>query len=221
MSTLLALDPSFMAPSYAVFDLGIAKPTLIAAGIIQTARAAEHKRESIALDDLRRVRFIRRSYREVFQEFSPVLVACESMGGSKNAVAVKGMAFAQAVVACLVDELLGATPIYITALEATDALGLARTQRRKKGDPPKSSRQAARERKDRKAAIAEAVVERLGVEAWTRVLEIDEGEVLDPNWEGAYDAAAVGLAVWEHPSVAAERARAKQMTLAPRELELM
>lgn len=76
------------------------------------------------------------------------------------------------------------------------------------------TRGAAAMRDDRKRAIARAVVARLGAPAWAQALGLTNEElVLDPCWEGAHDAAAVALAVWDRPEVAAIRFAARQTTL--------
>jgi hypothetical protein len=217
-STLLAIDPSLAAPGYAVLELGLTGPFLLAAGVFETKRADENKRRSVFDDNMRRALYIRRELRAVIDRYTPQLIAVEAAGGSKSAQAVGAMMIAQAVVACLVDEhLRGGRPIYITALEASTALGVQPTQRAKKGEK-KSSAQSSRDRKARKAAVAQAVVERLGVRQWFCALDIREepiayDDVIDPRWDGAHDAAAIALAAWELPEVAAFRMIARQATI--------
>lgn len=84
------------------------------------------------------------------------------------------------------------------------------------------TRGAAKMRDERKTAIAHAVVVRLGPRAWFEALglattsddyEAELEAVLDSGWEGAHDAAAVALAAWELPEVAALRMIARQTTL--------
>lgn len=208
---LLAIDPSIVAPGYAVLDLSRAAPRLIAAGVWNTAPEKGAKR---ADDNLRRALYVWRELRRVIALHDPIAIAIESGAGSKNAKTALMLGLAQAVAACAADDHLGrSTPIYVTALEAGAALGVTPTQRRAKGAPPKSSAQSARDRKARKEGVAAAVVERLGAEAWRDALAID-GEPLAPRWEGAHDAAAVALAAWERPEVGGLRAIARQ-TLIP------
>ncbi|HEU4427325.1 MAG TPA: crossover junction endodeoxyribonuclease RuvC [Myxococcota bacterium] len=78
---------------------------------------------------------------------------------------------------------------------------------------------AAKKRDERKAAIAKAVVDRLGLARWARALglvdrAVSYDELVDPRWEGAHDAAAIALVAWELPEVAAHRMVARQTTLA-------
>lgn len=77
------------------------------------------------------------------------------------------------------------------------------------------TRAAAAKRDDRKVAIAKAVVARLGAPAWAKALGLtSDGLVLEECWEGAHDAAAVALGVWDRPEVAAVRMIARQLTIA-------
>ncbi len=209
MSVLLALDPSFAAYGWAVLELGTA-PRLIAAGVIETKPTPKNKRTGSACeDDARRVRFLRRELGRLFDAHRPVVVAAEAASGSKSAIGAKALGIAQAITACVVDEHMhDGQAIYVSALEAGDALGLERTQRttRPKGTP-KPKGEIDRARKARKAAIARAVIARLGEHAWRHALELGSDELAsDARWEGAHDAAAVALAAWERPEVAAVRA---------------
>jgi hypothetical protein len=214
---MLALDPSITAFAYAAIGLRGALPQLIAAGVIETAPAPKKNRSSVAEDDARRFRFIRRSLVEIIETHVPVLAAIEAASGSKSAKVAKHLGAAQALAACVVDEALGdGRAIYVTALEAGDAAGIQRTQRttRSKGEP-KPKGESDLKRKMRKRAIARAVVERFGVDQWARALGIEYGPacdwlyleslVLSERWEGAHDAAAVALAAWDHPTTAAIR----------------
>jgi Holliday junction resolvasome RuvABC endonuclease subunit len=84
------------------------------------------------------------------------------------------------------------------------------------------TRGAAKKRDERKAAIAHAVVVRLGARAWALALGYDSTGAAQPPsiddlrgscWEGAHDAAAIALAAWELPEVAAIRMMARQTTI--------
>lgn len=232
---LLALDPSMTAFGWAVIALTPDGPVLIAAGVIETTPTPEKKRKklglSVAEDDARRARFIRREIVRAFHQYPPAIVAAEAGFGSQAAKSAKLLGSAQAIAACVIDELLGdARAVYVTVHEAGDAIGIARAQRvtkprRKKGEgntpaePPREltkeekreiNRARAKSKKERKNAIAEAVVERFGVGAWALALGTHDDDVLGEHWEGAHDAAAVGLAAWERPEVAAVRAMAAQ-----------
>lgn len=214
MSTLLAIDPSLAAPGYAVLDLSYSEPRLLAAGVIETKRAAEDKRRSVFEDNMRRARFIRRELGRVFVAHRPRVIAVEAAGGSQSANAIAAMMISQTVVACLVDEHLeGGVPVYATAHEVGAALGISPTQRAKKGEKKTSSQRNAA-RKTRKGAIARVVIERLGESAWRRALQVIDASA--SCWEGAHDAAAVGLAVWDRPEVAAIRMMARQVTIEER-----
>lgn len=210
---LLAIDPSITEPGYAVIDLSRAAARLVAAGVWNTKPEKAAKR---ADDNLRRALYVWRELRRVIALHRPVAIAIESGSGSKNAKTALMLGMAQAVAACVADDHLEhGTPVYVTALEAGAALGLTPTQRRAKGSPPKTSGQSARDRKARKAAIAQAVVARLGAVEWRAALGIeDDGDALATRWEGAHDAAAIALAAWERPEVAGLRAIARQ-TLIP------
>ncbi len=208
---LLALDPSITAFGWVVVSLE-SDPVLVGAGVIETKPAPKKKRGSVAEDDARRVRFIRRELARVFDHYSPAVVAIEVPFGSQTAKAAKALGAAQALAACVVDERLAAQAIYITVHEAGDAIGVARTQRVAKGEPKKDSSERAASSKVRKGAIARAVVERFGLAPWARALfgwrgdrAVDRHELLEKRWEGAHDAAAVALAACERPEVAALR----------------
>lgn len=210
---LLAIDPSIRAPGYAVLDLGRAAPRLIAAGVWNTEPAKGVTRGD---DNVRRTLYVWRVLRRVIALHDPIAIAIESGAGSKNAKTALMLGHAQALAACAADDHLGgASPIYVTALQAGVVLGLTPTQRRAKGSGPKTSAQSARDRKARKAAVAAAVIERLGVAAWREALGLDdedehEDDLRAPRWEGAHDAAAVALAAWERPEVGGLRAIARQ-----------
>jgi hypothetical protein len=223
-ATLLAIDPSLSGSGYAVFDLSRAEPHLIAAGVFETKKDPKAARTG---DDLsRRVLFVKRSLQSVLREHRPRLVAAELPGAAQGFHAAVAMASAKTNVDCIVDDYLeGGSPIYLTPIAASTALGIHATQRTKRGEPKKDSAQKSRDRKARKAAIARAVVERLGMHAWLAAFggdyaaaDLDGPDVYalasDPRWEGAHDAAAIGLAAWTLPEVAAVRMMARQTTLA-------
>lgn len=220
-ATLLAIDPSITAPGFAVLDLSRAEPHLLAAGVWHTAPETGAKRSD---DNMRRALYVWRELRRTIADHQPLAIAIESGAGSKNAKTAIMLGMAQAVAACAADEHLNrGAPIYVTAIDAGTVLGIQRTQRRKKGEPKKTSSESARDRKARKAAVAHAVVGRLGHRAWYRALDLaptsDEHEdelelVLHPGWEGAHDAAAIALAAWERPEVAGLRMIARQTKFA-------
>lgn len=204
---MVALDPSTTAFGWCAVEMG-ATPVLVGAGVIETKAAAASKRGSVAEDDARRARFILRALNATLDAHDPAVIAVEAAAGSKSAKVAKALGIAQAVATCAIDAYLGAQGIYVTALEAGDAAGIQRTQRvtRPKGEK-KPKGESDRARKARKAAIAAAVVERFGAKQWRRVLGINRDEpVIAPRFEGAFDAAAVALAAWERPEVAAVRA---------------
>lgn len=210
---LLALDPSLTAYGWAAIQLGPRDPVLIAAGIIETKPTPKRKRKSVADDDARRVLFITRELQRVIERFPPVIFVVEAAAGSQNAKAAKCLAMSQTLTTCLIDaHLEGGRPVRVSALEAGDAVGIARTQRitRPKGEPapPVPKGESDRRRKKRKAAIALAVVGRFGAAAWLNALGLpaDHAEpVTHHRWEGAHDASAVGLAAWDRPEIAAIR----------------
>lgn len=215
---LLALDPSMTAFGWAVIALTPDGPVLIAAGVIETKPTPGPKRKklglSVAEDDARRARFLRRELAAIIHAHSPALVAVEAGFGSQTAKAAKLLGAAQAVAACVIDEhLRKGRAIYVSVHEAGDAIGIQRTQRTVGG---KSNAERAESSKKRKDAIARAVIARFGVLAWMRALGIagttGEGDLAmhDGKYEGAFDASAVALAAWERPEVAAVRALAAQ-----------
>ena len=215
---LLALDPSIAAFGWAAIALA-PTPLLVAAGVIETKPASAKKRKaeriSVAEDDARRMRWIRRQLSQAVRIYSPVIAAIEVPFGSQAAKAAKALGAAQAIAACVVDEHLDGRAVYITVHEAGDAIGIARTQRVAKGEPRRDSAERAESSKARKQAVARAVVDRLGLFAWIRALGLEvnaaaggDVAVMHHRFEGAHDAAAVGLAAWERPEIAALRAMA-------------
>lgn len=215
---LLALDPSMTAFGWAAVALTPDGPVLLAAGVIETKPTSEKQRKklgmTVAEDDARRARFIRRELASLMHAHAPTIVAIESGFGSQGAKAAKLLGAAQAVAACAVDTHLAVgRAIYVTVHEAGDAIGIQRTQRAVGGRDAKARAESS---KTRKAAIARAVIARFGVLQWMRALGItgttDEGDLAmrAKRYEGAFDAAAVAIAAWERPEVAAVRAMAAQ-----------
>lgn len=212
---LLALDPSARAFGWAVLGLAQDAPELLVAGVLETKPTTEVNRRkaglTVAEDDARCARYLRRGLGQILTRWHPDLVAIEASAGSQSSKAAKLLALGQAVAACVVDE-EGLSPIYLTAHAAGDALGIQRTQRTAEQRAVKGADDKAR--KARKGAIASAVVERFGVEAWRRALGLAEGlrisEVVRlPRFEGAHDAAALGLAALDRPEVSAVRRMAR------------
>lgn len=210
-ATMVAIDPSLAAPGYAVIDLAGAEPRLLAAGVFETKPDKRAKRKTE--DDARRELYVRRGLASVLRIHRPKIVAAELSFGSRNIKAALAMRSARVIVSCVVDEYFeGASPVWVTAPEAGIALGITATQRKTKGEAKKTSAEKDADRNARKSAIARAVVERLTPGAWVRALGLeigDDEELFAARWEGAFDAAAVGLAAWERPEVASVRAMAR------------
>lgn len=209
---LVAIDPSITAPGYAVIDLSHSDPRPIAAGGWNTAPA---KGARTSNDNMRRGLYIWRELRALLLTHRPLVIAIESGSGSKNAKTATMLGIAQTVAACAADEYLDrASPVYVSAIEASTVIGIERSQRRQKGAPAKTSTESARDRKARKRAIAEAVIARFGTQCWIEALGVSPtADLLAERWEGAHDAAAVALAAWERPEVAGLRQIARQSTL--------
>lgn len=203
---LLAIDPSLTATGWCVVELG-AEPALLAAGVIETKPTPKAKRHGATQceDDMRRAAYVYGQLSRVERRHTPAIVAVEAAAGSKSAKAAKALGIAQAAVACFVYECFGGRAVYVTTHAAGEACGLAPTQRVAGGRTAEESDAA---RKARKAAIAEAVIARYGLGAWADALGAhhDFDGALLPRYEGAHDAAAVALAAWQRPEVAAVRA---------------
>lgn len=202
---IVAFDPSITAFGWAVLETGHGRaPALAQAGVVLTEPAPKKHRTTVAEDDARRVRHIRRELAKVLEEHRPVMVAIEVPFGSQAAKAAKLLGAAQALATCLVDDHLGGRAIYVTVHEAGDALGIQRTQRVAKGEK-KSAADGKKSSKARKSAIVQAVEARFGGKAIRAALSLPVGDWTHPRWEGAFDAVAVGLAAWDRPEVAAFR----------------
>lgn len=203
---LFCMDPSLTAFGWVALELA-SEPALLGAAVIETKPTSAAKRKklgiSVAEDDVRRAVYLRRELERLLSVYRPVAVAIEAAAGSKSAVGAKALGIAQAVAACVVDgHLNDAIGVYVTARDAGQAAGITPAQRTVGG---KSAKESDAARAARKSSIARAVVERFGVEAWSHALGVPRPDVFAKKYEGAHDAAAVGLAAWERPEVAAMR----------------
>jgi Holliday junction resolvasome RuvABC endonuclease subunit len=208
---MLAIDPSLTATGWVLLELG-AEPLLVSAGVIETAPTPKKRRGLQLEDDMRRARYIRRELRLVIETYRPALTAIEAGFGSQNAKAAKSLAIAQTAASLAIDEQFAeARALYVTVHEAGDAIGLARTQRAATGKA-KTAKERGVSSRARKAKIAELVIARFGVDAWARALACLPHQLEGDHFEGAFDAAAVALAAWEHPVCASVRAIAARQT---------
>jgi Holliday junction resolvasome RuvABC endonuclease subunit len=99
---ILGIDPSLTGCGWSVMKKEGRLWKVIDKGIIKTAPETKKKRIYKADDDARRIREIFDTLSEVVDKYDIPLAVSESpSGGGKSASAVKGMAFATAIVACL------------------------------------------------------------------------------------------------------------------------
>ena len=175
----VGLDPSLTATGWAVVEL-TGRGRLVDAGVIRNAPAKNRLRVLEAEDDARRGLEIRRALALVLERHRPIIAVQEANAGSRSAKAAGALHRAQQACVNAVDADLGGLPIFVTAGEAKRRLCGKR-------DAPKS-------------AVERAVIEHFGREAWA-VLQ----GVAPSKRENAYDAAAVVLAAWDQPEIAALR----------------
>jgi Holliday junction resolvasome RuvABC endonuclease subunit len=182
---MLALDPSFTATGWVAVDL--LRETIIAAGVITTAKAKATEKLTGAQDDARRGLAIRRALLTVCRTYAPVVMAQEGASGSKSARAASALARAQQVAVDVADEVLGVMPIIVTQ-QAVKITALGRHT-----NTTKSDLKSAAERRwpgaDFPAMLTASITP----------------EPAPSEWENAYDAACVAACVWDHPAVVLAR----------------
>jgi Holliday junction resolvasome RuvABC endonuclease subunit len=101
---ILGIDPSLTGTGWCVMQKESGVWKVVDKRILKTSPATKKKRIYKADDDARRIRYIFEGLTDVVQKYSIPLVVTEApSGGGKSASAVKGMAFATAIVACLAE----------------------------------------------------------------------------------------------------------------------
>ena len=184
--TLLALDPSFSATGWVVFEL--ATDAVLAAGVIRTRAptAAEKKQANRALLDARRGRHILMSVTELIREWNVVMAVHEvPQGRFKTATTQAAVTRAHQACEAAVHMSLGAEPVMVTV--------------------PACKKAACGRVSASKEEVEAAVRERFPA-PWDALLE----GVAPTKRENAYDAAAAYLAAYQEPAVAAVRAMAQR-----------
>jgi Holliday junction resolvasome RuvABC endonuclease subunit len=190
---MVAFDPSLTGTGWVVTDLVTCLP--VAAGVIHTAPPpkGERRHQTAAQMDGRRGLKIRRYACVVLQTWKPAITAVEGCAGSRNAKAAAALARGQQAVLDAIDELLGAEPVWVT-LQAVKKAATGRNNATKD-------------------EVEAAMRARWDVD-WDALLTAPPPypERTRPRgeWENAFDAAAVTIAVWDAPAVAALRAMARR-----------
>ena len=101
---ILGVDPSLTGCGWCLMDKENGNWRVVDGGIIKTSNETKKRRIYKADDDSRRIREIFKVLsRVVIENDIEVLVSEQPSGGGKSASAVKGMAFATAIVACLAE----------------------------------------------------------------------------------------------------------------------
>jgi Holliday junction resolvasome RuvABC endonuclease subunit len=186
---LLALDPSFTSTGWVVVDLGaVPSGYIIAAGVIRTAPPKASERLLAAVADCRRGAVIRSGVTALLIDHDVTLVAMEAVAGSQSARSAAALARASQACwdACApLGEPIAVTPAAVKQA-AVGALGAS------------------------KDAVADAMRRRWHSYGLLEAIRAARDAGLPfGQLEHVYDAAAVAVAVWDHPAVAGLRAVAR------------
>lgn len=101
---ILGIDPSLTGTGWCIMKREGRLWRVVDKGILKTKPETKQKRIYKADDDARRIRFIFEGLSDAVEKYDvPLLVTEAPSGGGKSASAVKGMAFATAIVACLAE----------------------------------------------------------------------------------------------------------------------
>lgn len=102
--TIVCVDPAFAATGVVVMSYDGAAWTLVDAGLIETEKSDKKRGVRVADDTVERSRLIFRSLSQVVEQHKASALACElPSGGGKSASAVKAMALATGIIACLAE----------------------------------------------------------------------------------------------------------------------
>lgn len=185
MPTLLALDPSFTATGWCVFDL--ATDDAVAAGVIRTAppKGAAKKRGTVAEHDAARAMAIMEAVWQACLDYQPCLAVMETFMAVPRTRTMGTLSRAQQACLAAVWRYLDGLPLMVTV--------------------PACKHAACGKLSASKAEVEAAVRKRLPAD-WDALLE----GVAPGKRENAFDAGAAYLAAYQEPAVAAMRAMAKR-----------
>ena len=101
---ILGIDPSLTGTGWSVMERGDSGWEIVETGILKTSPVNKKAKIYKADDDARRIRYVFEGLAKIVVKYR-IEVAVSEMpsGGGKSASAVKGMAFATAIVACLAE----------------------------------------------------------------------------------------------------------------------